>query len=109
MSGTIEAEELFRLASQKSREGRSGLAETIADLFLEGGRVLTERERILMFDILHKIIIDVEKSVRKTLSEAIAGLEDLPSDLAITLANDDVEVAFPILSRSKVLQDFQLI
>lgn len=109
MTGTIEAEELFRLASQKSKEGRSSLAETISDLFLEGGRVLTERERILMFDILHKIIVDVEQSVRKTLSEAIADQDDLPPDLAATFANDDVEVAFPILSRSKVLQDFQLI
>jgi len=62
-----------------------------------------------MFDILHKIISDVESSVRKTLSETIADLEDLPADLAKILANDDVEVAFPILSRSKVLQDVQLI
>ena len=109
MTGTIEAEELFRLASQKSKEGRTGLAQTISDLFMEGGRVLTERERVLMFDILHKIISDVEKSVRKSLSEAIAGQMDLPPDLAEVFANDDVEVAFPILSRSKVLHDFQLI
>ncbi len=109
MMGTIEAEELFRLASQKSKEGRTNLAETISDLFLEGGKVLTERERVLMFDILHKIIADVEKSVRQNLSETIADFTDLPPELANILANDDVEVAFPILSRSKILQDFQLI
>ena len=109
MTGIFEAEELFKLASKKSKEGRTGLAKTISDMFLEGGKVLTERERVLMFDILHKIIADVEQSVRKTLSEAIADVDNLPPNLAETLANDDVEVAFPILSRSKILQDSQLI
>ncbi|MEQ8194381.1 MAG: hypothetical protein RIB59_07815, partial [Rhodospirillales bacterium] len=69
MTDILDAEELFKLASQKSKEGRTNLAATISDLFLEGGRILTERERALMFDILHKIIVDVERAIRKKLSE----------------------------------------
>jgi uncharacterized protein (DUF2336 family) len=62
-----------------------------------------------MFDILHKVIVDVEMSVRKGLSERLADVEDAPRELIKLLANDAVEVASPVLTRSRVLRDEDLI
>ena len=105
----MDGEYLFRLARQKSAESRSVLAATISDLFSEDKGALSERERAMMFDILHKIIHDVEMTVRRRLSEKMADYRDVPRHLISILANDTIEVAYPILSRSLVLQDRDLI
>jgi len=108
MSG-FDAQNLMELARRKTTEGRTSLAATVADLFGEEGDVLSDRERSLMFDILHKVIVDVEMSVRKGLSERLADAEDAPRALIKLLANDAIEVACPVLTRSKVLHDQDLI
>ena len=105
----IDIEELFRLARQKSVEGRTALAETVSDLFASESRVLTARERALMFDILHRIIRDVEMSVRKRVSSYVAESREAPSELASLLANDEIEVAYPVLLKSEVLRDATLV
>jgi len=105
----IDAQHLMELARRKTAEGRTSLSATVADLFGEGGDVLSDRERSLMFDILHKVIVDVEMSVRKGLSERLADVEDAPRELIKLLANDAVEVASPVLTRSRVLRDEDLI
>lgn len=104
----LNSEHLFKLAHEKSREGRSALAESVTDLFLDEGD-LTDIERAMMFDILHRLVRDVELSVRKHLAEIIADAEDVPKELITFLANDDIDVAYPILVKSKVLEDADLI
>ena len=105
----VDIEELYQLARQKSAEGRTALAETVSDLFATESRVLTAHERALMFDILHRIIRDVEMSVRRRVSTYIAEFTDLPVELANLLANDEIEVAYPVLLKSQVLKDEALI
>ena len=90
-------------------ERRRLLTETIADLFHGGGRILTERERTLMFDIMHKMVRDSELSIRRIIGEQLAGVTDVSLELARFLANDDIEVAYPILSDHAVLRDEDLI
>jgi len=104
----LNSEHLFKLAHLKSREGRSALAETVTDLFLDEGD-LTDIERAMMFDILHRLVRDVELSVRKHLAEVIADAEDVPKELVTFLANDDIDVAYQVLVKSKVLEDVDLI
>jgi len=104
----LNSEQLFKLAHEKSREGRSALAETVTDLFLDEGD-LTDIERAMMFDILHRLVRDVELSVRKHLAEVIAEAEDVPKDLVTFLANDEIEVAYPVLIKSRVLEDADLV
>ncbi len=105
----IDSEYLYRLARDKSVAGRMVLAETISDLFLQRGCTLTERERTLMFSILRQMIHDAEMSVRRIVSVPLADLDDAPRDLVQRLANDEIEVAYPILTKSTVLHDSDLI
>ena len=105
----FDSEYLYRLARDKSVAGRMVLAETISDLFLQRGCTLTERERTLMFSILRHMIHDAEMSVRRIVSVPLAELDDAPRDLVQRLANDEIEVAYPILTKSTVLHDTDLI
>lgn len=104
-----ELQDLLLLARDKSSQSRSRLVENITDLFLtEDGR-LSEHERALMSDILGKLVSQVEASIRKELSHALSGSSvDLP-DVALQLANDDAEIARPMLERSHLLKDPDLI
>jgi len=107
--GFGEAEELLDLAHDKSTAGRTRLVEIISELFEGRGETLSDRERNLIFGIIHRIIHDVELAVRQSLSEVLSNTDDAPPELIRELANDKIEVAYPILSRSKVLQDEDLI
>jgi uncharacterized protein (DUF2336 family) len=105
----IDTDYLFQLARDKSSEGRSNLASIIADLFDHQGNSISDRERDLMFNILHGIIHEVEESVRTSLSRRIASFSDAPLELINHLATDEIDVAYPILKKSKVLRDADLI
>ncbi len=100
---------MLDLARDTTRAGRSVLFATVKDLFFESDGVLSERERVLMGDILRKLIEDVEQAVRKELAERLAQRSDAPRNLVMALANDEIEVAHGLLLKSTVLQDVDLI
>jgi hypothetical protein len=101
-------ENLLALARIKSRKSRSELIEAIDEFYSGGGDRLTERDRMMMEDIIRTLIRDVEISVRQTLSVRLADRSDAPRDLVVLLASDEIDVAHPILIRSDVLRDSDL-
>ncbi len=100
---------LLELALDKSLEGRRELTATIGDLFNNQDEVLSERERALMTDILRKLIHECEMAVRRDLSERLSSAPNPPHELIVALANDEIEVAEPILRASAVLRDAELV
>jgi len=104
-----DLDSLLDLARDKSVESRTRLVRIVGDLFFETASVLSERERALMSEILRQLIHDVEMSVRRALAERLAHEPGSPRDLVTALANDDIEVAYPILIESAVLQDIDLV
>lgn len=107
--GIPELKAMLDLARDASAAGRNALFATVKDLFFESEGVLSERERVLMGDILDNLIGDVEKAVRKELAERLAGRRDAPRKLVVALAKDEIEVAHDLLRSSTVLQDVDLI
>jgi uncharacterized protein (DUF2336 family) len=101
--------QFYQLARDKSDGGRKKFGESISNLFAEQYPSLNQRERELIFDILARLINDMEMALRRVLSEHLAELTDVPRDLAKVLANDSIDVAFPILSMTPVLLDEDLI
>jgi uncharacterized protein (DUF2336 family) len=104
-----DIEGLLALAHDKSVESRTRLVKIVGDLFFESAAVLSDRERSLMSEILRRLIHDVEMSVRQALAQRLAREPNSPHDLIKALANDEIEVAYPILLQSSVLQDMDLI
>jgi len=105
----MDPNELLKMARDRSTEGRKRLSAAISDIFGGTSDTLNERERVLMLEILKDLIGSCELSVRKSISQKLASAHDIPIELARELANDEAEIAFPILSQSKVLQDEDLI
>ncbi|MHA1569065.1 MAG: DUF2336 domain-containing protein [Alphaproteobacteria bacterium] len=102
-------DDLLTLARDKTVAGRTALVSAVSDLYFEQPSGPGERETELMTGILDRLIHDVEMSVRRALAVRLADRDDAPRDLVVTLANDRIEVAHPILSRSNVLDDEELI
>lgn len=59
--------------------------------------------------ILFHLAKDVEAVVRKALAETVAESPNLPKTLAIDLAEDDIDIARPILEKCRVLEDPELV
>lgn len=100
-------EALLQMAMDPS--ARNTLAKSVVDLCLEDGSTLTAREIELTFDILHKLLHSVEMGVRRDLAQRLAYRPDVPRALIVTLANDQINVAYPVLVESVVLEDADLI
>jgi uncharacterized protein (DUF2336 family) len=103
------AESLLKLAQDRSIQGRRSLAAAMSDLFAERESVLSDREHALMTDILNKLVTEFETEVRKELAERLAEKKHAPRNLVVALANDEIEVARPILLKSGVLRDPELV
>jgi len=104
-----EVYSLLELAHEKSGSGRLGLFQGITDILERRHRELSEKELSLMSKILGNLIQDIEMGIRKKLAERLASKEDAPLDLILLLANDNIEVAEPVLMLSKIISDQNLI
>lgn len=103
------ANALFTLARDRSADGRRALFETVLDMLREEAPALSDRERTLMGEILRQLVHEVEMALREKLAAQLARRDDVPRDLIIQLANDEIEIAYPILLESGVLEDEDLI
>lgn len=104
----IDVQALLGLAADRSGAARAQLMNAIVDLFLPAGQRLTDQQRALMSDVLGRLLGSIEMEVRQHLVEAlIRSSVELP-ELEAQLANDSIEVARPILERSKVIRDSDL-
>lgn len=109
VSDFVNSEYLFDLARDKTAEARSTLVEVVTDLPLSANDGISERERKLVFEILGKLVHETEMSVRRTISERMSDMPDAPRDMIRLLANDKIEIAYPVLTKSTVLKDEDLV
>ena len=97
------------LAKEPSSEGRRKLLREVTDLFLEAPESLKNKEVAQFGDIMGQIAYDLEMSVRQHLAEQLAGVDAAPLGLITKLANDEIEVARPVLQESGLLRDEDLL
>lgn len=100
---------LLQLALHKSIEGREQLSSQIAQMSMERDHLLSDQERDTISQILDKLIHEFEVPIRKKLSDRLSRNPAAPRALVIALANDEIEVARPMLLRSSLLSDDELI
>jgi uncharacterized protein (DUF2336 family) len=99
----------FAQSLANSAHGRDEIYLAVANLFDHHKGTFSKHERELAADILKRISKDVEMSIRIGLAERLAHDQNAPRELILMLADDRVEVAKPILARSPVLSDADLI
>lgn len=107
--GKVEGELLVALARDRSTPARRALVEAVTEIPEAADALTSQRERKLMFDILRRLVHEAEMVVRRTISLRLSEMEDAPRDLVRVLANDKIEIAYPILTKSGALDDDDLI
>lgn len=105
----IDKEQLLALARSRSDAARGELFAVMGDLFHTRNEILNAQERALMLDILEKLLGEVARDVRHRLAVKLADAPGVPRELAVLLANDEIDIATPILMQSAALQDIDLI
>ena len=106
---TASYQRLLQLAHQRALDGKGGLAASIAKMCLDSRADLSDEELALTFDILRNLIDKVEIQIRRTIADYLAERMDVPDDLLDFLANDVINVAYPVLTHSMQLNDERLI
>ncbi len=100
---------LVEIAGEASSERRRELLREVTDLFFDSRPTRSGAEAELFGDILSRVSMDMEEAVRAELAHRFADAPDAPRRLAIAFAHDVYSVAQPILERSPVLTDTDLL
>ncbi|WP_340149881.1 DUF2336 domain-containing protein [uncultured Sneathiella sp.] len=104
-----ELARLIALSKDSSKRGRRQLFTNISELFLHDKERLSEQEQALIIGIMTKLLTEIETTIRQNLAEELADLEDVPHGLITLLANDEIDVARPILFKSHLLAEPDLV
>lgn len=103
---------LGRLADMATEANGSRLGDiylAVTTLFEHQNGAFSQRERTLATEILRRLSKEVEMAIRIALAERLADNPAAPHELLVLLADDRIEVARPILARSPLLSDADLL
>jgi uncharacterized protein (DUF2336 family) len=100
-------QELQTLARERSSEKRRVLLRALSDCFYSLEEH-TPKEVGLYDDVVMMVLDEVEPLARAELAERLADLTNPPRQTLRQLADDEIKVAHPILSRSTALDDSDL-
>jgi uncharacterized protein (DUF2336 family) len=100
--------DLIALARETSSERRRELLRQITDMFLSTD-VATQTASDLFEEVVLRLARDIGIAGCMALAERIADHASAPRKLVMTLATDEIAVAHPILERSPVLEEDDLV
>lgn len=101
-----DSHRMYALAQNPEMNARGELAGIMGDLLKIK---LSDVEYELITDVLMGILRQAEVELRRAVAERLSVMNDIPLRMVLSLANDEIEVADPVLRRSSVLSDMDLI
>ncbi len=102
------AERLQEIAREGTSDKRRQLLRELTDLFFDQDEARSEAENGLYGEIATRISGEMSVEDRSEFAERIADESTAPRNLVVTLGNDDIRVARPVIERSTVLTDDDL-
>ena len=99
------AELLNGFAQRPTGVDRDKLTEQLGKLCFGYGVKLSESERDHVYIILRALLSEAQASSRSKVAEHLSGRDDAPQDVILMLAEDEIEVAYPILTWSQQVTD----
>lgn len=100
---------LTQLAKEKSSERRRALLREVTDLFFDAPPTADSSAQRQFDDVLQTLATQTAQDAREELARRFADAPFAPKGLILQLARDAIEVAGPILSRSGVLSEEELV
>ncbi len=101
-----DKQKLYALSKTHQPDARNELADIMADILSVDFNIM---EVEFVTDVLLNLINKAEKDLKSAIAERIATHEKLPLRMALNFANDEIDIANPILRFSQVLNDTDLI
>jgi uncharacterized protein (DUF2336 family) len=105
----VNLAQLIDLARERSSARRRELLRRMTDLFVASPEAYGEREAEQFGDIVTMLAHEMEMEVRRTLAQRLAGIPNAPHNVMVDLANDEIEVAEPVLASSLALTEQDLV
>jgi uncharacterized protein (DUF2336 family) len=96
---------LLELARETSSEKRRELLRQVTDVFLADGSVRTDSEAAVFDEIVGAVAADLETQVRVELARKVADSQAPLGRTARRLAMDEIEVARPVIEKSRALSE----
>lgn len=109
MSSALRAEDILSLAASRDPSDRERLLAAIVELCHATDDRQMARVRDLLGSLFLDLVAQAERDIRQRLAEKIADAAWAPPPLVHALAQDEIDVARPIIAASPVLQDHDLI
>lgn len=103
----LNPDELLACAQDQTEMGRRRLAEAVSQFF--GEKELSATEKNIAGEILLNLVRQAELDLREALAERLALHDNIPPQVMVYLANDDITVANSVLKHSPVLKDIDLV
>jgi uncharacterized protein (DUF2336 family) len=89
---------------------RSNILRRLTDLFLQGGESLPDDHVVIFDDVMSHLIEKIERQALIELSGRLAPVNNAPIKVVGELSrNDDILISGPVLEKSKVLTDADLV
>jgi uncharacterized protein (DUF2336 family) len=107
IQGKIEA--LLKVAHGERGPARAQIGNALGEILADAPAALDRNAFQIAADIVRQLIRETEAEIRKRLAETLAESPDAPRDLVLALANDEIEIARPLLTMSAALADEDLI
>jgi uncharacterized protein (DUF2336 family) len=109
LTTAVAAHDLISLARSRDTGDRERLLLAVADLC--DGSADSRRPEIqsLLDNVFMALVVEAERDIRKALAERLAHVDWAPRALINVLALDEIEIARPVIARSPLLQDQDLI
>jgi uncharacterized protein (DUF2336 family) len=105
----VSLEKLEQLFHEESSEKRRQLLTAVTYVFFVTLDHQSTEDGEMFGDLMERIAYELEIEARAQLSEKLSKVDKVPRRLMLRLANDEIAVARPILERSPVLEDGDLI
>jgi len=104
-------QELLKLAESQQGSDRERLLMALADLCTagDGEHAAGGTVQSLMSSVFLSLVKDAEHDIRRALAERLADCPWAPRPVITALANDDIEIARPVIAASPVLADEDLV
>jgi uncharacterized protein (DUF2336 family) len=112
VSQAAQTAQLLSLARSREPDDRERLLAGIVDMCDAGqaqGQPTAPEVQILLDSIFMSLVVEAERDIRARLAQSLADATWAPPALINILALDEIEIARPIIARSPILQDHDLI
>ncbi len=110
MTTAVRAHDLISLARSRETGDRERLLMAVTDL-CDGSPDNSRRPEIqsLLDNVFMALVVEAERDIRKVLAERLSSVDWAPKALVNVLALDEIEIARPIIAKSPLLLDQDLI